>query len=260
MSDEERGEWLRSSRLLREWGWSSRWDGPGCGWGWEEAAGGGYSIMQAQAEARGREQALARGGSGGPLRARVEGNAQVTLAQAQAQARALVVAQAVAQAGEHTDRLYQAQTWAQARGQAECRRVMADRTRAQIQAKAQGMTVSQGQVAGQGYTVAQAKVSMHMVGVAAKVEAMVAEQGGVETAEVQNVLRKVEADMVVECFVIYMAAHGMDVWAVGGTYKWEHDGGDGYGAGPLDAGVFFDGKWMMTQSEIYASDGNYDTG
>ena len=28
---EERGEWLRSSRLLREWGWSSRWDGPGCG-------------------------------------------------------------------------------------------------------------------------------------------------------------------------------------------------------------------------------------
>ena len=81
-----------------------------------------------------------------------------------------------------------------------------------------------------------------------------------ETAEVQNVLRKVEADMVVECFIIYMAAHGMDVWAVGGTYKWEHGGGDGYGAGPLDAGVFFDGKWMMTQGEIYASDGNYDTG
>ena len=108
--------------------------------------------------------------------------------------------------------------------------------------------------------MAQAKVSMHMVGVAAKAEAMVAEQGGVETAEVQNVLRKVEADMVVECFIIYMAAHGMDVWAVGGTYKWEHGGGDGYGAGPLDAGVFYDGKWMMTQSEIYASDGNYDTG
>ena len=166
----------------------------------------------------------------------------------------------MAQAGEHTDRLYQAQTWAQVRGQAECRRIMADRARAQIQAKAQGMAVSQGQVVAQGYTVAQAKVSMHMVGVAAKVEAMVAEQGGVETAEVQNVLRKVEADMVVECFVIYMAAHGMDFWAVGGTYKWEHDGGDGYGAGPLDAGVFFDGKWMMTQSEIYASDGNYDTG
>ena len=68
---------------------------------------------------------------------------------------------------------------------------MADRTRAQIQAKARGMTVSQGQVVGQGYTVAQAKVSMHMVGVTAKVEAMVAEQGGVETAEVHNVLRKV---------------------------------------------------------------------
>ena len=99
MTAEERGEWLRSSRLLREWGWSSRWDGPGCGWGWEEAAGCGYSIMQAQAEARGRAQALARGGSGGPLRARVEGNAQGTLAQAQAQARAVVVAQAVAQAG-----------------------------------------------------------------------------------------------------------------------------------------------------------------
>ena len=58
--------------------------------------------------------------------------------------------------------------------------------------------------------MAQAKVSIHMGGVAAKVEAMVAEQGGVETAEVQNVLRKVEEDMVVECFVIYMAAHGMD--------------------------------------------------
>ena len=48
---------------------------------------------------------------------------------------------------------------------------------------------------------------------------MVAEQGGVETAEVQNVLGRVEEDMhmVVECFVIYMAAHGIDVWAVGGT-------------------------------------------
>ena len=68
LTAEERGEWLRSNRLLREWGWSSRWDGPGCGWGWEEAAGGGYSIMQAQAEARGREQALARGrgGQGAP--------------------------------------------------------------------------------------------------------------------------------------------------------------------------------------------------
>ena len=60
MSEEERGEWLRSSRLLREWGWSSRWDGPGCGWGWEEAAGGGYSIMQAQAGARGRAPEQAR--------------------------------------------------------------------------------------------------------------------------------------------------------------------------------------------------------
>ena len=90
----------------------------------------------------------------------------------------------------------------------ECRRVMADRTRAQIQAKAQGMTVSQAQVVGQGYTVAQAKVSMHMVGVTAKVEATVAEQGGAETADVQDVLGKVAEDMVVECFVIYMAAHG----------------------------------------------------
>ena len=50
------------------------------------------------------------------------------------------------------------------------------------------------------------------------------------------------------CFVIYMAAHGMDVWAVGETYKWDHGGGDGYGAGPLDAGVFFEGKWMITQT------------
>ena len=82
-----------------------------------------------------------------------------------------------------------------------------------------------------------------------------------ETAEVQNVLGRVEEDMVVECFVIYMAAHGIDVWAVGGTYRWENGGGDRYGAGPLDAGVFFEGMWMLTQSEIYdASEGNYDTG
>ena len=40
------------------------------------------------------------------------------------------------------------------------------------------MAVPQGQVVVWGYTVAQAKVSMHMVGVTAKVEAMVAEQGG----------------------------------------------------------------------------------
>ena len=86
---------------------------------------------------RKKQQALARGGSGGPLRAQAEGNAQGALAQAQAQARAVVVAQAVAQAREHTDRLYQARTWAQVRGQAECRRIMADRARAQIQAKSQ---------------------------------------------------------------------------------------------------------------------------
>ena len=59
-----------------------------------------------------------------------------------------------------------------------CRRVMADRARAQIQAKARGMTVSQGQVVAQGYKVAQARMSMHMEGVSARVEAMVAEQGG----------------------------------------------------------------------------------
>ena len=96
---------------------------------------------------------------------------------------------------------------------------MAVRTRAQIQAKAQGMTVSQAQVVGQGYTVAQAKVSMHMVGVTAKVEAMVAEHGGVETADVQDVLGRVAEDTVVKCFVIYMATHGMDIWAVEGTYE-----------------------------------------
>ena len=103
-----------------------------------------------------------------------------------------------------------------------------------------------------------------MAGVAAKAEAMVAEQGGaeagVETAEVQDVLGKVAEDRVVECFVIYMAVHGMDIWAMGGTYEWQNGGGDGYGAGPLDAGVLFDGEWMLTQSEIYANDGNYDTG
>ena len=68
-----------------------------------------------------------------------------------------------------------------------------------------------------------------------------------ETAEVQNVLGRVEEDMVVECFVIYMAAHGIDVWAVGGTCRWENGGGDGDGAGPLDAGVFFEGMWMLTE-------------
>ena len=98
-----------------------------------------------------------------------------------------------------------------------------------------------------------------MVGVTAKVEAMVADQGGMDMAAVQDVLVRVVEDMVVECFVIYMAAHGMDIWAVGGTYEWKNGGGDGYGAGPLDAGVFFEGRWMLTQSEIYASDGNYDT-
>ena len=46
----------------------------------------------------------------------------------------------------------------------------------------------------------------------------VVEQGGVETAEVQNVLGRVEEGMVAGCFVIYMAAHGIDVWAVGGTH------------------------------------------
>ena len=49
-------------------------------------------------------------------------------------------------------------------------------------------------------------------------------------------LKRVEDDMGVECLVIYMAAHGVDVWAVGGTYEWERGGGDGYRAGPL-AGV-----------------------
>ena len=49
---------------------------------------------------------------------------------------------------------------------------------------------------------------------------------------------------------------------MGGTYEWKNGGRDGDGAGPLDAGVFVQGKWMMTEREIYAtrSDGNYDTG
>ena len=86
--------------------------------------------------------------------------------------------QAVAQAGEHTDRLYQARTWAHVRGQAECRRIMADRARAQIQATAQCMTVSQGQVVVQGHTMAQTRASMHMEGVTARVGVMVAGKGG----------------------------------------------------------------------------------
>ena len=106
------------------------------------------------------------------------------------------------------------------------------------------MAVSQGQVVAQGYPVAQAKVSMHMVGVAAKVEAMVAGQGEAETAEVQNILGRVEDDMVVECFVIYMAAHGIDVWAVGGTYKCSARGstvaGTGTGFGPWMQGSSFE--------------------
>ena len=109
------------------------WGGPAC----EAGAVQGKTCMQGGC-CQGR--ACTRGGLRGcageglhagrglyPLRAHVEGNAQVTLAQAHAQARAVVVAQAVAQAGEHTDRLYQAQPWAHARGQAECRRVMSDR-------------------------------------------------------------------------------------------------------------------------------------
>ena len=85
----------------------------------------------------------------------------------------------MAQAGEHTDRLYQARTWAQVRGQAECRRIMADRARAQIQAKSQCMTVSQRQVVVQGHTMAEVRASVLMEGVIARVEAMVVEQGGV---------------------------------------------------------------------------------
>ena len=46
--------------------------------------------------------------------------------------------------------------------------------------------MSQGPVVAQGYTVAQAEVSMHMVGVTSKVDAMVAEQGEVGTAEVHK--------------------------------------------------------------------------
>ena len=104
----------------------------------------------------------------------------------------------------------------------------------------------------QGYTVAEAKVCTHMVGVTAKVEAMVAEQGRVGMVEVRSTLARVGDDMGVECFVIYMAAHahGVDIWTVGGSYGWERGGGDGHGAGPLGAGLFFRGKWMRTQREI----------
>ena len=77
---------------------------------------------------------------GDPLQAQAEGpgDAQGALAhdQSHVHAWAVVVAQAVAKAGQHTDRLYQVQTWAHVRGQAECRRVVVERTRAQIKAKA----------------------------------------------------------------------------------------------------------------------------
>ena len=137
---------------------------------------------------------------------------------------------------------------------------MADRARAQIQAKSQCMTVSQRQVVVQGHTMAEVRASVLLEGVTARVEAMVAEWGGVGRTEVRSTLKKVEVDVGVEWLVVYMAANVVDVWAVGGTYEWERGSRDGYGAGPLDAGVFFQGEWMMTQSEIYASDGNYDTG
>ena len=88
---------------------------------------------------------------------------------------------------------------------------------------------------------------------------MAAEQRGVDAAEVQSILGRAEDGMVVEGFVIYMATHRMDIWAVGGTYKWEHGGGGGYGAGSLAAGVFFQGRWMLTHKDIYALDGKYDT-
>ena len=84
------------------------------------------------------------------------------------------------------------------------------------------MVVSQGRVAARGYTVAQAKVSVHMVGVAAKVEAMVAEQGGVEAAEVQNVLGKEEEDMVVECFIIYRWRRAR--WRSASSFTWRLTG------------------------------------
>ena len=39
--------------------------------------------------------------------------------------------------------------------------------------------------------------------------------------------KRVEDDGGVECLAIYMAGHGVDVWAVGGTYEWERGSGDG---------------------------------
>ena len=68
--------------------------------------------------------------------------------------------------------------------------------------------------------------------------------------------------MGVECFIIFMAAHGVVVWAVGGTSggEWEHGGGDGHGAGPLGAGASFRGRWLLTQRGICACDGNFDAG
>ena len=76
----------------------------------------------------------------------------------------------------------------------------------------------------------------------------------------QSIVKRIVGGMGVESIVIYMAAHGMDIWAVGATCELGYGHGGGYGAGPLDAGVFPQGRWMMTQKDICALDGNYDTG
>ena len=109
-------------KLLGEWGWTSRWDGPGSGWGWVEAAGPRYANMQAQAEAEGWGKACARGGPTGITQARggsgahaklsaPQGGAEAqALAQAQVRERALVVAQAVVQSRVHRDGLQDARS------------------------------------------------------------------------------------------------------------------------------------------------------
>ena len=48
---------------------------------------------------------------------------------------------------------------------------------------------------------------------------------------------------------MYMAVRGMDIGVVG----------VGHWSGSLDAGVSVEGRWMITQGEIYARDG-YNTG
>ena len=138
----------------------------------------GYVVMQAHAEAEGcawgKLKARARGGLRGERALGASGaHAKLggAVAQAQVQEQALVVAQTVAQSKVHAHgwvaALQDARSVAEVRGQGDVRRVMglvADRVRAQFQAKAQEVTMPQQQVLFQGHTVARVQIHTYLGG------------------------------------------------------------------------------------------------